>query len=122
MAGIALDDSNDVWTYIGGATRFKSSTAYKKLIGHQEIDPAFRWLWRSFCQPKHKVFCWLLLKDRLSTRNILRRKHMALDSYNCEICSMMVEETAEHLFLALSPCSAVLGHSEFKYSTEWKHI
>lgn len=23
---------------------------------------------------------------------------MALDSYNCEICSMMVEETAEHLF------------------------
>lgn len=71
MAGIALDDSNDVWTYIGGATRFKSSAAYRKLIGHQEIDPAFRWLWRSFCQPKYKVFCWLLLKDRLSTRNIL---------------------------------------------------
>jgi hypothetical protein len=47
---------------------------------------------------EHKVFCWLLLKDRLSTRNILRRRKMELESYSCEICSLLIEETVEHLF------------------------
>ena len=41
----------------------------------------------------------MLLQDRLSTRNILRRKHMELDSYNCELCSLGVEESTDHLFL-----------------------
>jgi hypothetical protein len=46
-----------------------------------------------------KVFRWLLLKDRLSTRNIPRRKHMNLDSYNYELRALGVEESTEHLFL-----------------------
>lgn len=84
--------------HVGGASKFKSAVAYKKLLGHQEIDLAFKWVWKSFCQPKHKVFCLLLVKDRLSTRNILRRKNIALESYNCEICFMHAEETVDHLF------------------------
>jgi len=72
---------------------------YKKLIGHHPNDPAFNWIWKSFCQPKHKVFTWLLLKDRLSTRNILRRKNLHLESYNCELCNQGVEESSEHLFI-----------------------
>ena len=62
-------------------------------------SPAFKWLWKSSCQNKHKVFFWLLLKDRLSTRNLLRRKTMVLDSYECEFCNSGQEETLEHLFL-----------------------
>lgn len=62
-------------------------------------SPAFKWLWKSSCQNKHKVFFWLLLKDRLSTRNLLRRKTMVLDSYECELCNSRQEETLEHLFL-----------------------
>ena len=65
---------NDVWTYSGGASKFKSAVAYRKLLGHQEIDPAFKWLWKSSCQPKHKVFFWLLLKDRLSTKEHSKKK------------------------------------------------
>lgn len=34
----------------------------------------------------------------MSTRNILRRKLMAIDSYNCVLCSCSTEETFEHLF------------------------
>ena len=44
----------------------------------------------------------MLIKDRLSTRNILRRKNMHLDSYNCVLCNESVEEIAEHLFLQCS--------------------
>lgn len=56
-------------------------------------------VWNSFCQPKHRVFFWLLLRDRLSTRNILKRKNMVLQSYNCVLCDLSSEETVHHLFL-----------------------
>jgi hypothetical protein len=60
--------------------------AYKKLIGTWQVDVCFHWLWKCSAQKKHKVFFWLLLKDRLSTRNILRRKNKALHSYDCVPC------------------------------------
>ena len=69
------------------------------LIGHQEIHPVFKWLWKIRCQPKYRVFFWPLINDRLSTRNILRRRHMQLDSYNCDLCNSLVEESANHLFM-----------------------
>ena len=73
--------------------------AYRVLIGHTEVHPAFKWIWRSSCQYKHKVFFWILLKDRLSTRELLRRKNMDLPSYDCVLCTQPpTEETLEHLF------------------------
>lgn len=94
----AEEQQTDVWTYFSSGSKFKSSLAYQKLIGQHVIDPAFRWTWISLCQPKHKVFYWLLLKDRLSTRNILRRKNMHLEDYTCPTCLQNVEENAQHLF------------------------
>jgi hypothetical protein len=38
------------------------------------------------------------MKDRLSTRNILKRKNMVLDSYDCAFCPSAIEETVQHLF------------------------
>jgi len=89
--------SNDVdwWSYIWGSPFFSSRKAYKSLIGHAHIHQSFHWT----CQNKHKVFSWLLLKDKLSTRNILRRKSMFLPSYNCVLCANNTEKTLEHLFL-----------------------
>lgn len=75
------------------------SRAYNFLIGHREVHQAFNWLWKCFCQLKHKVFFWLLLMDRLSTRDILRRKNMQLGSYNCVLCNLSTEETSTHLFM-----------------------
>lgn len=89
----------DQWKLgMSSTSTFKSATAYKALMGHQTIEPTFKWTWKSFCQPKHKVFFWLLLHDRLNTRNILRRKQMQLQSFNCEICLSHREETLLHLF------------------------
>lgn len=100
MGLINLENVDDIWNYAAGSVIFSSAKAYEKLNGHHQIDLAHRWIWKSSCQPKHKVFCWLLLNDRLSTRNILRRKHMHLESYNCELCSQGIEETSGHLFFS----------------------
>jgi hypothetical protein len=74
MDSTQLTDECDSWAYVWGSNIFAATKAYKKLIGQHSVHPAFRWLWKMFCQPKYKVFFWLLLKDRLSTRNILKRK------------------------------------------------
>ncbi|PWZ39832.1 hypothetical protein Zm00014a_015445 [Zea mays] len=69
-------------------TPFLQRTYYKALIGHIEVDPTFKWLWKSCCQTKHMAFSWLQIKDRLSSRNMLRRRNMTLDSCNCGLCSL----------------------------------
>lgn len=48
---------------------------------------------------KLKVFAWLLLADRINTKNMLRRQHYNVDSnLNCVLCNDGVEDTIEHLF------------------------
>ena len=82
-----------------GFTFFSCAKAYKQLTGHAFAPPPFKWLWQKHCQHKHKVFFWLLLKDRLSTRDLLRRKGMELQSNECVLCTQHIDETLEHLFL-----------------------
>lgn len=92
------EGDSDKWSYIRGNALFSTSKFYKALIGQRVTHPAYRWIWKSKCRLKHKVFCWLLLKDRLSTRDILRRKHMELDSDTCELCILQHLEIMAHLF------------------------
>lgn len=74
---------SDVWGYMWGSFHFSSVKAYKLLSGTLAVHSAYSWLWKSNVQPKHKVFFWLLLKDRISTRGLLKRKNMEFPSYNC---------------------------------------
>lgn len=81
-----------------GPSRFSSCKAYNILIGHTKASPLFTWLWASNNLGKHKFFFWLLIRDRLNTRNLLRRKNMELEDYNCVLCNTGHEETSWHLF------------------------
>jgi hypothetical protein len=92
----------DSWSYIWGSNKFSTEKAYKVLIGTQHAPKLFTWLWESSCQPKHKFFFWLLLHDRLNTRNLLRRKNCQLQAYNCATLQCSQEETLAHLFWSCS--------------------
>lgn len=97
---LQLEQAPDQWIYIWGSALFSSRKIYKHLSGSHQAHPAFRCLWKSCCQNKRKVFFWLLMRDRLSTRELLRRRNMHLDDYNCVLCTSLIEESASHLFLA----------------------
>jgi hypothetical protein len=75
------------------------------------VHPTFKWIWRSCCQMKQKVFFWLL-QNMLNTRGMLPRSDMVLDSYTCDLCLLQRIETTMHLFL-LCPfeknCWAFIG-------------
>jgi hypothetical protein len=82
------------------------------LSGQMPTHPVFKWLWKSKCQPKHMVFFWLVLQDKLNTRDRLRRRHMELESYTCKNCILQRSETVYHLFLRCSfatRCWATIG-------------
>jgi hypothetical protein len=83
---------NDHCKYIWVNGHFSVKKVYNHLIGSNEV------LWSPSCQPKHNTFYWLLLKNRLNTRGLLRRKNMVLDSYSCELCILQKEEKLSHLF------------------------
>lgn len=109
LESLNLDNDCDLWRHVWDSNIFSASKAYKSFIWDPQVHHVFRWLWRTYCQPKYKVFFWLLLKDRLSTRNILRRKSMHLESYNCELCRTAVEETLSHLFLECPSAKSCWG-------------
>lgn len=92
------ENQNDIWNYCWGSTRYSSKKTYKKLQGTSAASPLFLWLWKSCNLGKHKFFFWLLLRDRLNTRNLLRRKNMFLEDYSCVLCNNRHEETLFHLF------------------------
>jgi hypothetical protein len=81
-----ITNNTDTWSYIWGSKEYSSKKAYKHFTGSSVVHPVYSWIWASSSQAKHKVFYWLLIKNRLNTRVLLRRKNMYLESYVCELC------------------------------------
>jgi len=54
LSEILLNDENDRWTYIWGNNQFSFAKAYKSLTGHSQVEPIYKWFWKTSCQGKHK--------------------------------------------------------------------
>lgn len=94
----ANSDEVDSWSYPWPGSNFMVTKAYIFSKGIILISLVFKWMWHSQVAGEIKFFFWLLLKDRLNTRGLLRRKNMYLDEYTCVLCQLSAEETLEHLF------------------------
>jgi hypothetical protein len=89
--------NKDSWNYIWGSNQFSTKKAYNVIIRQRHTPEIFSWIWKSSCQAKHKFLFWLLLLDRLNTRNLLARKIINLPSYSCATLQCNQEETLDHL-------------------------
>jgi hypothetical protein len=69
-----LSGDKDVWFYQWGE-KYQSRQFYKHLHAHLTAPPFYSWIWKSACIMRTKTFAWLLLSDRLNTRDILIRRH-----------------------------------------------
>lgn len=100
LSNLQIQDGADTWSYIWGSSIFSTKKAYIHLTGAPQVHPIFSWLWKSCCQNKRKLFFWLCIQDRLSTRNLLRHRNMHLDDFSCALGHLYpAEETVSHLFL-----------------------
>ena len=65
------DSRNFAW----GKSTYASTDFYKYMFQCLPNDSLLNNLWKSRCLPKLKVFCWLLIKGRLNTKDMMLRKH-----------------------------------------------
>jgi hypothetical protein len=40
----------------GGTDQYSVLKAYNQVAGNEAVHPAYGWLWKIKCQPKHKIF------------------------------------------------------------------
>jgi hypothetical protein len=73
-------NENDTWRFIWGQQYYSSSKFYQYQYKHLNPERSITWIWKSKWVPTIKFFTWLLLNDRLNTRNILRRRKKHLDA------------------------------------------
>lgn len=97
-ATLSTSQGNDKWTYAWGSKGYTASQFYTYFFKDIQIHPSYVWLWQSKCTMKIKVFGWLLLSDRLNTKNMLIRRHYTIDGgTDCLLYSNHTEETIEHM-------------------------
>jgi hypothetical protein len=104
-----LSQDKDSWRVTDSGPGYKVSSAYRSLTKHDPVIPAIKWLWKSCCQDKHRVFFWLLIHNRLNTRALLQRKNFYMTDYTCIMCNQAVTETRDHLFFYLPICTTLLA-------------
>ena len=66
------DGQNDVWKWPSKSGDYQSRIYYLSCFSDTVVDPIFRWIWKCSCTLKFKVFGWLLLMDRLNTRDMMQ--------------------------------------------------
>lgn len=95
----------DAWVWMGDPEgQYSTRSAYNMLreeaaAGRQE--DCFVKLWRIRIPARFAVFAWRLLRDRLPTKQNLRRRQVQITDMLCPFCRSQ-EEDASHLFLHCS--------------------
>jgi hypothetical protein len=98
MASHMIYDQKDEWTYTWG-THYKASKFYAHIHSHILVPKVYHWVWKSSCQMTTKVFAWLILRDRLNTRDMLQRRHWRVTyETTCVLCPLHAHEDRVHLF------------------------
>jgi hypothetical protein len=98
MQSNPLTKAKDQWVYVWG-DHYASACFYKHIHAHIQVPSVYSWLWKSCCIMKHKVFAWLLISDRLNTRDLLKRRHWQVtEEEHCVLCPGRVYEDRIHLF------------------------
>lgn len=99
MANTTLNGSMDSWTYSWGSSVYSAHRYYTYYFRDMHAHDTFKWIWKSWATMKIKVFGWLLMVDRLNTRNMLKRRHYNIgEDHNYLLRDSPDEETLEHLF------------------------
>ena len=94
----AASVNQDEWKFHGKNIKYPTKKVYLSLINAPQAPPPYKWIWKSACLPKHKFFFWLLIQDRLNTKELMVRKNFFVESSRCVLCDEEVEESLLHLF------------------------
>lgn len=97
----ALQDSQNelLWTATPNG-EYSAASAYKTLAGIGLEKWEFRGIWSLPIPSSTKIFLFLLLKDKLLTREVMRRRNFNCQTDRCPMCQENQLETGLHLFFS----------------------
>jgi hypothetical protein len=64
----------DIWDFEWG-DHYSTKKIYEAIMEPPDAAAPFKWIWKSCCLSKHKFFSWLLLLDRLNTKDLMAKKN-----------------------------------------------
>lgn len=89
----------EIWSWKGSDGAYKPKSFYTFMHSSITFNPLLNWVWVSSCTMKIKVFAWMLIMDRLNTKDMLDRRHWNIeDGINCVLCPTHTREDRDHLF------------------------
>nr|XP_020181739.1 uncharacterized protein LOC109767397 [Aegilops tauschii subsp. strangulata] len=103
-----LDSADEISWSLEANGCYSASSAYRAQFqtSHGSVFPQL--IWKTWAPGKLKIFCWLLMLDRLWCNDRLQRRGWP-NSYFCQFCVRSLE-TAEHVFWTC-PFTASLWNS-----------
>ncbi|XP_073351675.1 uncharacterized protein [Aegilops tauschii subsp. strangulata] len=101
LSGTSFDNGcNDIWAWRHGKKAEYSAKKYYDFV-HQPViaNPILSWVWKSCCTMTIKMFAWLVIMDRVNTKDMIQRRHWRInDGPSCVLCPTGVTEDRNHLF------------------------
>ena len=91
-------NATNEWIVKGSTRWYSSIKMYHHMMGPSIVHSMFNYIWKTSRRLRHKIFLWLLLHDRVNTRDLPNRKSIHLENYNCALCVDNTKETLLDLF------------------------
>lgn len=89
----------DSWILSWGDIQFKPRKFYRFVFRNINAPTYITAIWKSKCMLRHKVFAWLMLMDKINTRDMLIRRQFQIgDDHSCLLCTVQPLESNTHLF------------------------
>ena len=99
LHGHALTDQDDAWVFNSNKGAYTPKAFYNLFFAQIPIHTPSKWIWPSKCISKHKFFAWLILHDRINTKDMMLRRHWKVtDNNDCVLCCAHTREDRDHLF------------------------
>jgi hypothetical protein len=90
------------------------STKKKTIQMHDHLPS--KMMWKSKCMIKHKFFAWLILHDRINTKDMIIQRHWRVtDNNDCVLCHQHVLEDWKHLFFACQFSSRIWNYLQIQW-------
>jgi hypothetical protein len=111
-------NATDSWILSDCKKTYSSRRVYQILAPSEPAPKPMLWIWKSCVLPKIKIFFWLLLQDRLNTRELLSRKNFQIPSLLCALCDDANIEDFIHLFFACDFSQRFWWNLNIEWNTE----
>jgi hypothetical protein len=98
---ITPNDNHDRWKLPWGKY-LSTKKAYRALIGEHATHQTIKGTWKTCSILRQKFFAWLMLQERLNSKDIIRNKNFYVEFMHCILCDTCPEKNILHMFFECS--------------------